>query len=150
MLADILKQLGIDDTLWIQLGIFTFLYLFLRFFFFGPFLKLIELRERESTGVEKDAEELVKKAATSEADYQAKMAAVRKQAKDTADQILSQAKTEASKKVSSARAEAKSKIEAGREQLAKETVDGSAAVSGQVDSVATIFVEKILSAKVGL
>src|SRR3989338_9720020 len=111
MLANILKQLGINETLWIQLGIFTALFLLLRFFYFGPFLRLIELLEKETSGAEKDAAELLKKAEANEAEYNAKLGAVRKQAHNNSENILARAKIDAAQRVSDARVGTKEKIE---------------------------------------
>lgn len=150
MFANILKQLGINDTLWIQFGIFTALYLALRFLFFGPFLRLIELRERESTGVEREAAELLKKAEISEAEYSAKLGAVKKQARENSEMILARAKTDAAQRVGSARVEAKEKIESGRAKIMTEAAAALDGARAQAEQIAKLFFDKLMKAKVDL
>jgi len=150
MLANILKQLGINETLWIQLGIFTALFLLLRFFYFGPFLRLIELREKETSGAEKDAAELLKKAEANEAEYSAKLGAVRKQARESSESILARAKTDAVQRVNTARASTKEKIATGRSRVIAEAQAALESARAQAERVAGMIVEKLMNTKVDL
>lgn len=150
MLANILKQLGINDTLWIQLGIFTVLFLLLRFFFFVPFLRLIELREKETSGAEKDAAELLKKAEANEAEYGAKLSAVKKQARDNSESILARAKTDAAQRVNTARAGTKEKIETGRAKIMTEAKGALESARSQSERIAGMIVAKLMNTKVDL
>lgn len=149
MLQSIIKQLGINETLWTQLAIFTGLYLVLRFFFFGPYLKLIELRERESVGAEKDSEKLNLDAEALEAERAAKVAQAKKVAKEKRDAIVTKAQSEAGEKIGAARMKSKEQIEKARAELTSAAASEGGGET-QAGAVADLFVEKLLNAKVTL
>lgn len=149
MLQGIITQLGINQTLWAQLLIFSVLYVALRFLFFGPYLRLIELREKESTGTEKQSAEMNQESGRLEAERAEKVAAAKKLARERREQIIAKARGAASSKISAARGSAKEKIERSRNEL-NSSDEGSNTAESQANAVAEIFVEKLLSAKVSL
>jgi F0F1-type ATP synthase membrane subunit b/b' len=148
MLANILKQLGINETLWIQLGVFIALFIFLKVVFFGPFLRLIELREKETGGTEKDAAEINARAATQEAEYQSKISAAKKHSREAAEVILAKAKNDAAVRVAKAREESKTKIETGRAALDSEDTLNNKDLQSNVDGLASTIVAKLMKTKV--
>lgn len=150
MVKSVLTQLGINDTLWIQLGVFTFLYLFLRFVYFGPFLRLIELRAKESTGVETEASALTERVESLEKDWFSRIQEARKVARERKEQAVKVALSESSQQLAKVRTEAKVKIEGAREELAKSAVGARTEATGQVDTISKLFVDKLMHAKVEL
>ena len=150
MIQSVLAQLGINNTLWIQLAIFTFVYIFLRFVYFGPFLRLIELRAKESTGVETEAVALNERVDGLERDWQARIQEARKAAREKREAVLKAAVNETSSQLAQARGQAKAKIESARDDLAGSATAARTAAGGQVDTIAKLFVDKLMHAKVEL
>lgn len=114
MIADLFKQLGIDQTLWTQIGVFVFFYAWVRFVFFPPFLKLINEREARTTGLSNESESLSKLVQEKEAELGAKMAEAKRAASAERERIIGQAKSSAHVVLDNARKEAKKKIETAR------------------------------------
>ena len=61
-MAEILAQLGIDQTFYIQFAVFVAIFFILPSLFFKPFQKLIEARHQKTVADRERAEELVKQA----------------------------------------------------------------------------------------
>jgi F0F1-type ATP synthase membrane subunit b/b' len=65
--------IDIDHTLWIQLGIFLLLMIFLSKVVFGPYLKLKDAREKGIEGARSQAKEMQHGADERVADYEARL-----------------------------------------------------------------------------
>ena len=148
MVGDILTQMGIDDTVWIQLVVFSILFIVLRFLFFGPFLRLIELRESATLGEEAEANELNRKAEEQETGYKEKLSQVRQTARSAHDDLIAAKKTEASGTVAEARSRNKGNIEEARAEIMQESARTLEELKGQVDIISGMFVKKLMKEKV--
>lgn len=148
-LAKVPGELGIDSTLYVQFLLFLFIYIWLRFVFFGPFLKLIESRESSTEGAKELAVKLNAEAAEKEALYAERISNTRKQAAVAKDKILQDARVQAAAIVDAARKKAKERVEQGREQLESGIAADQKNMLAQADAVAKMFVEKLAFGKVG-
>lgn len=150
MIADLQQQLGIDASFFQQFLIFVFVFLFLRAVLFAPFLRLIEKRENQSEGLTDEAEKLQEESARLEAEYQEALTAARKKAGAEREALLAAARKQGAEEIAAARAEAKAKLEQAREIAAKSSEVELAGLKGQVGSISSLLVNKLLSNKVGL
>jgi F0F1-type ATP synthase membrane subunit b/b' len=150
MIADLQQQLGIDSSFFSQFIIFVFAFLWLKFFFFTPFLGLINKREGQSDGLSDEAAKLEEEAVRLEVQYQSSLSATRKSAYAERETVLAAARKVAAEKVHAARAEAKSKIDQGRESSRRTSEGELAGLKGQVSSISSLLVEKLMNTKVGL
>lgn len=146
-MANILDQLGVNNTIWIQFVIFTAAFLILKYLFFRPFLKVILERENQTEGVTKTAEELNINSATKEKEFQEKMRVVREQAAEKKDSLLSVAKAESSAKIEEARKQHKDSIEAARKKIEDELDESLNDLKDRVHGFAQLFVEKVTKVK---
>ncbi len=150
MIQDLQHQLGIDGSFFIQLGIFLFIFLWLQFVFFGPFLKLIQKREGSSGGLTEEAAKLEEAAASDELRYAEALVAARRKASAERDRVLGDARKAANDTVAGARAQAKTKLEQARDAAQKLAESELTSLKGQVNSMASLLVEKLTKTKVGL
>jgi F-type H+-transporting ATPase subunit b len=150
MIADLQQQLGIDSSFFQQFLIFVFVFLFLRAVLFAPFLRLIEKRENQSEGLTDEAEKLEEESARLETEYQEALSAARKQAGAERETLLTAARKQSAEEIAAARAEAKVKLEQARETAAKSSEAELAGLKGQVGSISSLLVNKLMSNKVGL
>lgn len=150
MIADLQKQLGIDLSFFYEFGLFVAIYLWLRFFLFAPYLKVLLLRNYQTGGLKDEAHALDQKSQEKEALFAQKIAEARRQALQEREKILVAARANAAVALDEARHEAKSKIEAARTAAEAEANAEFDQLKSQSSGVANLFVEKLLKQKVGL
>jgi F-type H+-transporting ATPase subunit b len=150
MIADLQQQLGIDSSFFWQFLIFLCVFLFLRTVYFSPYLKLIERRQGQSSGLSDEARKLEEESARLEAQYQESLSAVRKKAHAEREALLGGARADSTKIVSAAREKAKARVEQARESAAKSAETELSSLRAQVGSVSALLVEKLAQTKVGI
>jgi F0F1-type ATP synthase membrane subunit b/b' len=144
------QQLGIDATFFTQFLIFIFIYAWLHFVFFGPYLKLIQSREGKSDGLSDEALKLEEESSRLEAQYAEAWAAMKKKTAAEKDQIVSVGRKEAAGITGAAREQAKEKMNKAREESAKSFAAEIASLKQQVGSISSLLMEKLTKTKVGL
>lgn len=150
MISDLQRQLGIDLSFFIQFAIFIFIFIWLRIFFFKPYLELIQKRDSQSDGLVDEGQKLEEEALRMEQECASALAAAKKTAAQQKDNVLVQARKEANDLVARARDEAKAKLEQARESAAKGVDSELASLKGQVSDLSTMLVEKLTKTQVGL
>lgn len=150
MIADLQRQLGIDASFFPQFLIFVFVFLWLRFVYFKPYLALIQKRENQSEGLSDEAQRLEEESARLEQQYQDSIVSARRRAFAERDRILADARKQASETVANARQAAKSKLEQTREAAQKSYENEFASLKAHVGSVTSMLVEKLTKTRVGL
>jgi F-type H+-transporting ATPase subunit b len=149
MIADLQQQLGIDSSFFQQFVVFILIFLWLRIVYFAPYLSLIEKREGQSEGLSGDALKLEEDASRLEAEYQGAISSARKRALAEREAILSEARRVAADQVAEARAKAKNRLEQSREAAAREAEAELKGLTGQVGSISSLLVNKLMNTKVG-
>lgn len=150
MIQDLQRQLGIDQTFFIQFLIFLLIFTWLQFVFFKPFLQLIRKRENQSGGLSEEAAKLEEAAARDEKQYAEALVAARRRAAQERDRLLGEARKIANDSVAAARSQSKTKLEQARDSALKSAEAELGALRGQVSGVASMLVEKLTKTKVGL
>ena len=106
-MKEILEQLELNETFFIQLGIVVFLFFVLKVSFFKPFLNLFKIRHQKTVEDKQAAEKLLAEANRKLEEYQKQLAAAKSEAQTTYENILMHAKKEETEIFSKAREEAK-------------------------------------------
>jgi F-type H+-transporting ATPase subunit b len=150
MIADLQQQLGIDSTFFPQIVLFAFVFVWMKFFFFAPYLKLITKREEASQGRSEEAQRLEEEAVRLSGQYQEVLSAARKKAFAEREALLATARKLGSDQVSAAREEAKVKLDQAREASEKSSEAELSGLRGQVGSISGLLVDKLMNTKVGL
>jgi len=103
----ILEQLELNQTFFIQFGIFCVLFFFLSRFYFKPFLKLFHHRHERTVEDRQAAEKMVTEAKAKLEEYRSKIAHERTAIRADLDATMTEARKEEAKILNAAREEAK-------------------------------------------
>ena len=140
---EILAALGINNTIWLQLGCFIVAYLALSQLIFKPYLAAFHERAQRTVGNEESAERILAEATELQTQYEAEARQVNSQFKAVYDQsrtdamrehdrIVAAAREQASNFVEKNRTEIKAQIEQAQKQLSKEAPVVGAAIAGRL------------------
>lgn len=141
----IIQQLGINETFFYQLGIFTVFFALIRISFFKPFYRLIELRSQKTGTDLSRAEQTLAEVKAQLEKYESTIGAERLAAKQELDRALGEVKQEGSKIIGEARASARASIQAASEAAAKESTDLRRQLEVDVESLSVRVTEMLLS-----
>lgn len=141
--VDILRQLGVNETLFIQLATFIVVFLILRALVFKPYFDAYEKRKGATEGNTEAAEKLAKDATELEASFQkkarelatsvkAQFEKARLEAQVEADKILSESRENTHRILEKARLHVQEEAARTREQLSRETPELGAAIADRL------------------
>lgn len=117
---EILRQLGIDGTLWIQLAFFGVCYFFISQFIFKPYMTNLAHRKKNTTGASDEAVKLMAATDHLAMDYAGKMKDQNEQVLEVFNQIKNEGKSEEQKLITTARNRAEKLIAEANDKIAKE------------------------------
>ena len=135
-MADIIRQLGIDSTFFVQFGVICVAFLLLSQVYFKPFLKIIELRHRRTVEDREAAEKLMVEADRKLQEYQSRIAGERETLRQHAEEILAKARSEEARLIASAREEAKKVTQEAMDAVEKQRSDLRNRLAQDVESFA--------------
>jgi F-type H+-transporting ATPase subunit b len=144
----ILEQLEINNTFFIQLGIFAVLFFVLSAVYFKPFMRLFEVRHQKTVADREAAERLMQQADAKFEEYKARLAQERLAARKVFETALAEAKKEESAVLAKARDEAKKITQEAMESIALQRGKLKAELEADVEGMARTISEKLLSRKV--
>ena len=146
-MGDVLAQLGVDQTYFVQLAIFIILFPLLSTIFFRPFQNLFEARHQKTVSDKKAAEDLLEQANQRLSEYQEKIDTARSNAREDYDKVISEVKKEETRILTEAREEVKkitqdavAKVDEQRSSLKKE-------LEGEINLLARSVSEQLVSKK---
>jgi F-type H+-transporting ATPase subunit b len=140
---EIFETLGINQTLFMQFGIFMVVYLVLSNVVFKPYLAAFTKRKEQTVGKTDLAERFIKETEELEVEYSSKAREMnretkeifdnsRSQAMKQYDQVVSQARGRANEILASARTEIEAQVSAARTKLDAEIPSVTQAINSQV------------------
>lgn len=135
-MAAILAQLGLDQTFYIQLAVFTVIFFIIPNVFFKPFQKLIESRHEKTVADRERAEELVKQANAKLEEFKSRMTEERARARSEYERVISEVKSEEAKILSSARDEAKKITQAAMESIQNQSTQLKRSLEADAEGLA--------------
>jgi F0F1-type ATP synthase membrane subunit b/b' len=150
MISDLQRQLGIDASFFTQFALFLVVFIWLRFVYFSPFLKLIQRRENSSEGMSEGAAKLEEESLRLETEYRERIMAARKLASAERERILAEARKAGNDVIHVARDASKQRLDQARVAAAKESSAELATLQALVGAVTGLLVEKLTHTKVGL
>jgi len=142
--SDDVPLIDIDHTLWIQLGIFLLVMIFLSKLVFGPYLKLKDAREKGIEGARGQAKEMQQGADERVADYEARLLAAKQRGADERARLRAEGADRERDIMGRAREETSRSVEAARATLQQETVKLRADMAPRVGELATAVARKLL------
>jgi F-type H+-transporting ATPase subunit b len=134
--AEILAQLGIDQTFYVQFAIFVAIFLIIPPLFFKPFQRLIEARHQKTVADRERAEELVKQATAKLEEFRTRMNEERLRARSEHERVISEVKAEEAKIIGAAREEAKKITHASIEMIQNQSAQLKRSLEADVEGLA--------------
>jgi len=145
--AEILDQLGLDATFFIQIAIFFVLFAFLSRAYFAPFMKLFQERHERTVSDREAARAMITQADEKFAEYQQRLSEARLKARAEVEEAIRAGKAEEHAILSSAREEAKKITLAAVAEVEAERSRLRAAIDTDVESLAKSIVDQLLVRK---
>jgi F-type H+-transporting ATPase subunit b len=141
--ADILAQLGIDQSFYIQLAVFMVIFFVIPNVFFRPFQKLIEARHQKTIADRERAAELVKQANAKLEEFKARMNEERTRARSEYERVIADVKAEESKILGEAREEAKKITQTSIEAIRLQSANLKRSLEADVEGLALQITEML-------
>lgn len=135
----------LNATLFVELGLFIFLFIVLSKIFFKPFQELFEIRYKKTIEDKAAAESMVTTAETKLNEYQARLKSAREKARQHIEEIVQTAQKKEAELFSSARSEAKKVTQETMTMVQKEKEMLSAQLKTEVETSAKQIAERLLA-----
>jgi F-type H+-transporting ATPase subunit b len=142
--SESLPVVDIDNTIFLQALLFLLLFVVLNFVLFKPWLEVKERRAKRIGGALADATELRERAATSGAEYDARLAKARDQAMTIRSDRRREAEEQEAEIVAVARREAATALEGRKQTIAGEVDKARAELGSRVDALANDITARVL------
>lgn len=144
----VLVQLGIDHTFFIQLAIFTVVFVLLSQIYFKPFLKLFQARHQKTVQDREAAEKLMAQAESRFEEYKKRLADERLGARREYEAVIEQVKKDEAAALAAAREEAKKITQAAAESIGRQREELQKSLEADIERIAQQISERLLSRKV--
>lgn len=137
-------SLDLDITLFIQLGIFVLLLLFLRKFVLAPYFRAYDAREALTDGAREDAKAMNEKALEAKTSYEAERQRAYAQAESARREEVAKANEEASKIIAAARDKVQQELSEKQASLNMELNGARRKAGAEVETISAQIANKIL------
>ncbi|MCO5142409.1 MAG: hypothetical protein M9962_04890 [Oligoflexia bacterium] len=148
MIADLQRQLGIDSSFFPLFIIFVFVFLWLRYVYFSPFINLIKEREKSSEGANEAAGEENAKAKELEEELLVLEKTFRKKVIELREEKVKAVQVDLAGVFSKEKEIAKKQIESARAQALENEKSELKALEAQVDEYSIALASKLTNNKV--
>jgi len=143
--TEIIEQLGLDNTFFVQLGLFAALFFILSNVYFKPFLKLFDDRHKRTVRDREAAEKLMEQAESKFDEFKIRMAEERAASRKEYEALLGQGKREEEAMLGQAWAEARKITQEAAEKAATQREKIRQELAGDIDSFARVVADKLLA-----
>ena len=141
-------MISLDISILYQVVLFVISWLFLKKILFQPYLKLLEERERKTTGAQHDSTDLEREGARLRAQYEEKIAQAQAAAQAAKEEILQSGRLEREKILGEARAEAAQILERVRQEIAAAVGEERRRAAAEASALAAEMASTALGRKV--
>ena len=145
---EVLEQLGLDNTFFIEFAIFFVLFLLLSNLYFKPFLKLFQARHKKTVEDRETAEKLVLEAQAKLNEYKKILQDERMATRAEYEKALNAVKKHETEQMTQARDEARKITQQTLESIEKQRENLKKQLSADVETLAQSISERLLSRKV--
>jgi F0F1-type ATP synthase membrane subunit b/b' len=143
-LSGILTGLGVNSTVWVQLGLFLFTFVLVNVVVFKPFQKALEERHHKTFGSEDITKQLVAEAQEIQGRYEKRARDVNVQIKTAYDSALSQAYKKQSEILEATRKESNDSIKRAREQIMVQVREARAQLERDLPVISALISSKLI------
>ncbi len=139
-------MLEIPPTLafWVWIPIFFAFTFVLKSLILEPTQKLLEERDRRTSGAQVEAEQMRDEAAEMQAEFERKLADARHAGNTAGDQVRREAEASEHEILEKARSEAAARVEEVRARIGRETDEARSSLRQDADTLARLVAEKVL------
>jgi F-type H+-transporting ATPase subunit b len=141
-------MISLDISILYQAILFVILWLILNKVLFQPYLKLLDERERRTTGAQHDSTELEHEGARLRAQYEEKVAQAQSLAAGEREQLLQTARQEREKILAQARQEAEQILTRRRQEIATALEAERRLAAAEAATIGAEITSKVLGRKV--
>ena len=141
---EIFEKLGIDATLFIQMGLFLIVYAILHFFVFAPLFQAHKQREDLTLSDEEGKQDKLKMIEKLKNDYEGRLHRLHHQIQNIFSKIKDETNGEVAEKIAKARENAKDMIAVTRKQRAIEKIKIQKQMEEQIPALLNQAMQKIL------
>jgi F-type H+-transporting ATPase subunit b len=141
-------MISLDISILYQIILFVILWLILNKILFQPYLRLLEERERRTTGAQHDSADLEHEGARLRAQYEEKIAQAQAAGYAAKDAILHDARGQRERILGQAREEAAATLEQNRREITLALEKEKQLAAAEAAAVAGEMVSKVLGRKV--
>jgi len=146
---EIFAALGLNWTLFVQMGVFLFVFIVLKMVLFEPYFAAYVQRKERTEGQAEAAERYVHEAKELEAQYATKAQEINSQYKAIFDKNRSESTKEYDRVIQEARARAKTWTEQARTKIEKEMREAKQQLSPDVPVISQMITAKMLGKEAG-
>lgn len=147
---EILRTLGVNSTLWIQLGCFLVSYLALTQLVLKPYMAALREREKRTVGNEETAVRMIEETTELHAEYEKKARSISGEIKGFYDQSRSAAMKEYDRLVAAAQQEAAQELEKSRALISSAIQGARAQLISEVPAVSSAIASKMAGKEISL
>ena len=141
-------MISLDISILYQVILFVILWLILKKVLFQPYLKLLDERERQTTGAQHDSTELEHEGARLRAQYEEKIAQAQSLAAGERERVLQTARQEREKILAQARQEAEQTLARRRQEIAAAVEAERRLAAAEAAIIGAEIASKVLGRKV--
>jgi len=141
---EIFTSLGLNWTLFVQMGIFLVVFLVLKTVLFEPYFAAFRERRERTVGQAEAAERYIHEAKALEEQYSAKAQAINSEFRAIYDKTRSETQKEYDRVIQDARGKAKTWTEQARTKIEKEVRDAKQQLSPDVPVISQLIINKML------
>jgi F0F1-type ATP synthase membrane subunit b/b' len=143
IVVSLLHSLGVDSTIWLQLGCFFISYLALTQLVFKPYLRAFNERENRTVGSEGEALKIIEETKSLQADYEKKARALNAEIKSIYEHQAQETRKEQEALITSARHEAEHTLEAARRRIAQDLLEAQELLLAQVPELSGAIASRL-------
>lgn len=147
---EILKSLGVNSTLWIQLLCFLVSYFALTSLVLKPYMAALREREKRTIGSEEAAVRLIEETTDLHAVYEQKAKMINSKIKSFYDQSRVEATKEYDRLVEAARLESAALLEQSRQDIGRQIQSAKAKLTTEIPAVGSAIASKLAGKEIGL
>lgn len=144
LIAGIFESLGVNSTLWIQMGIFFVSYIALTQLIFKPYLAAYNERANRTLGNEEFADRMVAEADDLNSEFETKARKMNFQFKAIYDQTRTEAMREHDRLVSQAKEDANALLEKTRLHISDKLIEEEKRLDNEIPKIRQQVVAKVL------
>jgi F0F1-type ATP synthase membrane subunit b/b' len=143
LVMEILRSLGVNETLWIQLACFLVSYAAFSQLILKPYLAAMKEREKRTVGNENLATRLLEEAEGLTAQYEQKARAINNEMKAAYDMSRQKATKQAESVMAGARNEATQLLDAARGKITTEIQSARQTLSSEIPAIGAVIATKL-------